>query len=176
MGAALACAAATYHALFASPDLPPPPPATCAVFGSEPPAAPPRRVLGGAGVFQTRRRYQASLDRLATCVAARADAEPVCGLAERSSAWRAHARDAARDEANLLARRFSHFLDCGARGWVRDCPAKTFDDYVARYAERFAEDCGRRKARKCAPLCAYFCRADLPLTNRGGAGDDADIP
>ena len=38
--------------------------------------------------------------------------------------WRRYIRDDARRAAHFVARRFSHVLDCGARGWLVDCDAR----------------------------------------------------
>ena len=44
--------------------------------------------------------------------------------------------------ANLLARRFSHFLECGIRGWLLDCKLKPSDWYFQYYYHKsFAEQC-----------------------------------
>ena len=71
-----------------------------------------------------------------------------------SSKWRTYVREDARASANLVARRFSHYLDCGASGWLWDCASKSADYYFHRYAADF--DCGGRDPQECEPLCAHL--------------------
>lgn len=131
----------TWQSLFYAPRLPPPPPQTCDLLAFQPPAPIANRILDGAGFFATRRRYQASLDQLSACVQERRSTDDVCLLARLSSAWRAHARLDARAAAHPAARRWSHFLDCGVRGIVVDCPTKSFETYAARYTTHADEKC-----------------------------------
>ena len=116
-------------------------------------------VFLGVGVFATRRRYQTALERLKACVAARHQqlrkgAGPVCDLAVASSNWRIFVREDARAAANLVARRFSHFLDCGAAGWLADCASKDAGHYFRHYAADF--ECKRREPTRCEPLCEHL--------------------
>ena len=148
----LVAATSCYVTLFASPALPPPPPASCGALAGAPPAVR-RRAVFGVGVFATRRRYQRSLDELERCVAERTPSDDTCALAVASSRWRAFAREEARASANWLARRFSHFLDCGWRGAFTDCDTKGVDFYFRRYAPDY--DCGD-DLYACEPLCAHL--------------------
>ena len=120
----LVSAGCTYWTLFADLTLEAPHPRSCANITALPPPVPAPAFLG-VGVFATRRRYQTALERLKACVAARHQqlrkgAGPVCDLAVASSNWRIFVREDARAAANLVARRFSHFLDCGAAGALLD--------------------------------------------------------
>jgi hypothetical protein len=141
----------TWQSLFYAPSLPKPPPQSCELLGEQPPKPPANRILDGAGFFTTRRRYQASLDQLSTCVKERRESDDVCSLARLSSAWRAHARLDARAAAHPAARRWSHFLDCGLIGIVKDCPQKPFEVYAARYA--YDDDKCRRAPQRCPKAC-----------------------
>jgi len=141
----------TWQSLFYAPSLPKPPPQSCELLGDQPPKPPANRILDGAGFFTTRRRYQESLHQLSNCVKERRESDDVCSLARLSSAWRAHARLDARAAAHPAARRWSHFLDCGLKGIVVDCPQKPFEVYAARYA--YDDDNCRRRPARCPKAC-----------------------
>ena len=157
-GLLIFASACTYWTLFAAPFLETAQPESCANLTALPPAVP-SPAFFGVGVFATRRRYQVALDRLKGCVAERharirSGAGPVCDLAVASSNWRIFVREDARASANLVARRFSHFLDCGAKGWFTDCASKSADYYFTRYASDF--DCARKAPTRCEPLCEHL--------------------
>jgi hypothetical protein len=154
----LVSAGCTYWTLFADLTLEAPHPRSCANITALPPPVPAPAFLG-VGVFATRRRYQTALERLKACVAARHQqlrkgAGPVCDLAVASSNWRIFVREDARAAANLVARRFSHFLDCGAAGWLADCASKDAGHYFRHYAADF--ECKRREPTRCEPLCEHL--------------------
>ena len=66
-------------------------------------------------------------------------------------------RDAARRDANIFARRLSHFLEC--KSWLADCPDLADDYYFRKYSPNFADSCAPAELAlpperaTCLPLC-----------------------
>jgi hypothetical protein len=144
---------------------------------------------GGNGIFVTRRYYQSMLNVHGQCrdvIMSRlreideseeggkvrgTTSNALCEFTEVLSSSRALLRRVARLEADVVARRYSHSLECGWKGILHDCPDVPENFYKNKYAAKFIssslnneDDLSSSRANnfctqkevddnKCEPLC-----------------------